>query len=129
MKRTLPVIFLPALLVLLPVPPVHAQLKPAAAPTATRAVHLPAPSRPRAADNDTAAAGARQQDPLQSPALRREPAAGPGPRPKPLARPVYDGKGRVLQGMQPAGPDRVLDVRTGRYHRTVPSGDGQRIVD
>ncbi|HBK45857.1 MAG TPA: classical arabinogalactan protein 4, partial [Xanthomonadaceae bacterium] len=40
---------------------------------------------------------------------------------------VYDRRGRPMTGMKPAGPNRVLDTRTGRYYNTVPSGDGQRI--
>ena len=55
-------------------------------------------------------------------------------RPRPAAKPqtaqvpVYDQEGRRLNGMRPAGPGRVMDTRTGRYHDTVPSGDGVRIV-
>lgn len=41
---------------------------------------------------------------------------------------VYDRNGRLLQGMQPAGPNRVLDTKTGRYYDAVPAGDGMRVV-
>jgi hypothetical protein len=41
---------------------------------------------------------------------------------------VYDRNGRLIPGMKAAGANRVLDTRTGRYHDTVPIGDGQRIV-
>ncbi|MFC3657926.1 hypothetical protein FZ025_06170 [Xanthomonas hyacinthi] len=46
-------------------------------------------------------------------------------------RPVklYDRRGRLIPGAVQVGPNRVLDTRRGRYHRTVPSGDGQRIND
>lgn len=40
---------------------------------------------------------------------------------------VYDRNGRIIDGMKPAGANRVQDVRTGRYYDTVPSGDGVRI--
>ncbi len=129
MKRTWPATLLPALLVLLSPTTAQARLKPAAAPTATRTVRLPPPSRSHADDSSQAAANARLQERLRQPALHSEPAARLKPLPKAQARPVYDGRGRALQGMQQAGPDRVLDTRTGRYHRTVPSGDGQRIID
>lgn len=47
----------------------------------------------------------------------------------PTATPmVYDRNGRLLQGMQPAGPNRVLDTKTGRYYDAVPAGDGMRVV-
>ncbi|GHH60894.1 MULTISPECIES: hypothetical protein [Gammaproteobacteria] len=54
-------------------------------------------------------------------------AAGTVPAPAPPAK-VYDRNGRLIPGMRPAGANRVLDTRTGRYYDTVPSGDGQRIV-
>ncbi|WP_372177293.1 hypothetical protein ACCQ23_19630 [Xanthomonas axonopodis pv. phyllanthi] len=41
---------------------------------------------------------------------------------------VYDRNGRLLQGMQPAGANRVLDTKTGRYYDAVPAGDGMRVV-
>lgn len=41
---------------------------------------------------------------------------------------VYDRNGRLLQGMQPAGPNRVLDTKTGRYYDAVPAGEGMRVV-
>lgn len=46
-------------------------------------------------------------------------------------RPVklYDRAGRLIPGAVQVGPNRVLDTRSGRYHSTVPSGDGQRIDD
>jgi hypothetical protein len=46
-------------------------------------------------------------------------------------RPVklYDRGGRLIPGAVQVGPNRVLDTRSGRYHSTVPSGDGQRIDD
>jgi hypothetical protein len=40
---------------------------------------------------------------------------------------VYDRHGRIVPGMKQAGPNRVLDTRTGRYYDAVPTGDGQRI--
>lgn len=52
-------------------------------------------------------------------------AAGADRRPVKL----YDRSGRLIPGAVQVGPNRVLDTRSGRYHSTVPSGDGQRIDD
>ncbi|WP_425479845.1 hypothetical protein [Xanthomonas maliensis] len=41
---------------------------------------------------------------------------------------VYDRNGRLLHGLQPAGANRVLDTRTGRYYDAVPAGDGMQLV-
>lgn len=52
----------------------------------------------------------------------------PPPPPATTAPPkVYDRHGRIVPGMKQAGPNRVLDTRTGRYYDAVPTGDGQRI--
>ena len=111
--------------------PLHAQaqFKPSPAPTETRPVSLPPPSRPASDASGQAADNARLREQLEqsSPAnaaARPKPAA----RPQTAAVPVYDQQGRRLNGMRPAGPGRVMDTRTGRYHDTVPSGDGVRIV-
>lgn len=65
-------------------------------------------------------------------AARTQDAAEPAAKKKPVRADaqvkVYDRHGRLLPGMRAAGPNRVLDTRTGRYHDTVPMGDGRRIV-
>ncbi len=99
---------------------------PAASPTQTRAVSLP-PSRERASDDK------EQRSKTKPPARPARPVVNTGPKPKPVvvpqtARPVYNSHGQQVNGMRQAGPNRVLDTRTGRYYNTVPSGTGQRIV-
>lgn len=73
--------------------------------------------------------------PVNPQQLRTHPIQSQGPaRVVPPAPPattapikVYDRHGRIVPGMQQAGPNRVLDTRTGRYYDAVPTGDGQRI--
>ncbi|MCH1909620.1 MULTISPECIES: classical arabinogalactan protein 4 [Stenotrophomonas] len=114
---------------LLAATPALAQLKPTPAPTETRPVSLPPPSKPASDASGQAADNARLRERLEDSAGKAAPA-----RPRPAAKPqtaqvpVYDQEGRRLNGMRPAGPGRVMDTRTGRYHDTVPSGDGVRIV-
>jgi len=50
----------------------------------------------------------------------------PAPRTTAPAR-VYDREGRIIPGVQQAGPNRVFDSRTGRYHDSVPQGADSRI--
>lgn len=103
----------------------QAQIKPATAPTTTRPVTV-APHQPAntVTPVDDAIRGQLSVHPISSkgPSHAELPA-----QPRAPLR-VYDRNGRPLQGMKPAGPGRVLDTRTGRYHDTVPSGDGQRIT-
>jgi hypothetical protein len=40
---------------------------------------------------------------------------------------VYDRDGRILPGVKPAGPNRVLDTNTGRYHDSTPQGSDSRV--
>lgn len=109
--------------------PAMAQLKPTPAPTETRPVSLPPPSKPASEASGQAADNERLRERLERPAPAGKPAARPAAKPQPAAQvPVYDHDGRRLNGMRPAGPGRVMDTRTGRYHDTVPSGDGVRIV-
>ncbi|WP_313232360.1 classical arabinogalactan protein 4 [Stenotrophomonas acidaminiphila] len=114
---------------LLAATPALAQLKPTPAPTETRPVSLPPPSKPANDTSGQAADNARLRERLEDSAGKAAPV-----RPRPAAKPqtaqvpVYDQEGRRLNGMRPAGPGRVMDTRTGRYHDTVPSGDGVRIV-
>ncbi|MGE4459188.1 MAG: classical arabinogalactan protein 4 [Stenotrophomonas sp.] len=114
---------------LLAATPALAQLKPTPAPTETRPVSLPPPSKPASDATGQAADNARLRERLEDSAGKAAPV-----RPRPAAKPqtaqvpVYDQEGRRLNGMRPAGPGRVMDTRTGRYHDTVPSGDGVRIV-
>ncbi|WPU56396.1 classical arabinogalactan protein 4 [Stenotrophomonas acidaminiphila] len=114
---------------LLAATPALAQLKPTPAPTETRPVSLPPPSKPASDASGQAADNARLRERLEDSAGKAAPV-----RPRPAAKPqtaqvpVYDQQGRRLNGMRPAGPGRVMDTRTGRYHDTVPSGDGVRVV-
>ncbi|WP_115050678.1 hypothetical protein [Xanthomonas arboricola] len=101
----------------------------------------PAPARPaltapRAMQPAPAAAPLPSQL-GQRPSARTIPTRGPAQTPvapagsqvPPASMPlVYDRNGRLLQGMQPAGANRVLDTRTGRYYDAVPAGDGMRVV-
>ena len=84
---------------------------------------LPSPSK--SSSDDDKGGQAQREEPLGTQAAS---SATPA---KPAAvrqRPVYDEHGRRMEGMRQAGENRVMDTRTGRYHDTVPSGDGQRIV-
>lgn len=114
---------------LLAATPALAQLKPTPAPTETRPVSLPPPSKPASDASGQAADNARLRERLEDSAGKAAPV-----RPRSAAKPqtaqvpVYDQQGRRLNGMRPAGPGRVMDTRTGRYHDTVPSGDGVRVV-
>ncbi len=100
----------------------QAQFKPTPAPTETRPVSL---SPPSSSSSDDKGSRARNDEPLGT-----QPASTAAPVKQPAARqrPVYDEQGRRVEGMRQAGANRVQDTRTGRYHDTVPSGDGQRIV-
>lgn len=64
--------------------------------------------------------------PTRGPA--QTPVAPAGSQVSPTTPMVYDRNGRLLQGMQPAGANRVLDTKTGRYYDAVPAGDGMRVV-
>jgi|ThiBioDrversion2_2_1062182.scaffolds.fasta_scaffold00158_66 hypothetical protein len=110
--------------------PAMAQLKPTPAPTETRPVSLPPPSKPASDASGQAADNARLREQLEQSGSGNAATARPKPAAKPQTAevPVYDQEGRRLNGMRPAGPGRVMDTRTGRYHDTVPSGDGVRIV-
>ena len=102
----------------------QAQFKPTPAPTETRPVSLSPPSS-SSSNSDDKGSRARNDEPLGTqPASTAAPFKQPAARP----RPVYDEQGRRVEGMRQAGANRVQDTRTGRYHDTVPSGDGQRIV-
>lgn len=101
----------------------QAQIKPAPAPTDTRPVTLSSPPRQDAS-------AARQGDDELS---ARPITIGVNPHTPAIEKPatsvrVYARDGRLLNGMKPAGNNRVLDTRTGRYHDTVPVADGQRIT-
>ncbi len=106
----------------------QAQIKPATAPTTTRPVTVAPPVR------DLPANAAAPVDTAIREQLASHPISSKGPSQTVLpAKPqaplrVYDRNGRPLQGMKAAGPGRVLDTRTGRYHDTVPSADGQRLT-
>jgi hypothetical protein len=100
----------------------QAPFKPAS-PTATR----PAPATPAPATP----ASPQQQQIRQKLATHPIKSTGPS-QPTVLEVPkapprVYGRTGQLLHGMKQAGPNRVLDTRTGRYYDAVPSGDGVRI--
>ena len=96
--------------------------------TETRPVTSPAPTQaPMPAPVKTPAQTTQQlrTHPIQS----QGPAQVVPPAPPATTAPpkVYDRHGRIVPGMKQAGPNRVLDTRTGRYYDAVPTGDGQRI--
>jgi len=119
--------------------PAHAQL---ADPTRTRSTTQVAPPppppppvrqielvRPPQPPQMPTTLGQRDQaPPIQAPAQARPPQQQEDPlRIGATPAKVYDRNGRALNGMEQAGPNRVLDTATGRYYNTVPMGDGQRI--
>lgn len=100
---------------------------PASSPTETRAVSLPTPPREQTVEDK------EERSQPKAPARPARPVVNTKPKPKPVVvpqatRPVYNSNGQQVNGMRQAGPNRVLDTRTGRYYNTVPSGTGQRIV-
>ena len=114
-----------------------AQLQAPASPTATRPVSLPGSPPPTL---PTATRPSSVPPPTRDDAQREDPQPRVPPPPRPVKppvkpvtppppmRPIYDSKGQRVEGMRQAGPNRVFDQRTGRYHTTEPSGVGQRIV-
>lgn len=105
-----------------------AQMPPPRKATETRPVTSPAPAQaPLPAPVKTPAQTTQQlrTHPIQS----QRPAQVVPPAPPATTAPpkVYDRHGRIVPGMKQAGPNRVLDTRTGRYYDAVPTGDGQRI--
>jgi hypothetical protein len=116
-----------SLLVLLPLG-AAAQIAAPRNPTDTRPVSSPVASpAPTPTPVPTPAQTTQQlrTHPIQS----QGPAQVVPPAPPATTAPpkVYDRHGRIVPGMKRAGPNRVLDTRTGRYYDAVPSGDGQRI--
>ena len=118
-----------------------AQIGPPPNPTATRPVvvapptpaPLPSPVRPAPVDSLSGQlapvkSNSQLQQQLQTHPIQArdngpaQPIQGPTPQPK-----VYDRHGRIIPGARPAGPNRVLDTRTGKYYDAIPSGDGQQI--
>ncbi|AOD15942.1 hypothetical protein VB151_14015 [Xanthomonas fragariae] len=93
--------------------------------TAPRAVQPAAASTPVPSQ-----LGQRQSAPtIPTRGPAQTPVAPVGSQVAPATAPmVYDRNGRLLQGMQPAGANRVLDTKTGRYYDAVPAGDGMRVV-
>lgn len=115
-----------------------AQIGPPPKPTATRPTVMPQPAPtplPRAvnADRTRADETAVQSNARTGQQLRTQPiqSTRPGqvtPIQAPAATPkVYDRNGRIIPGVKPAGANRVLDTRTGKYYDSVPSGNGQQI--
>ncbi|OEY98902.1 MULTISPECIES: hypothetical protein [Stenotrophomonas] len=125
-----------SLLVLLPLV-AAAQIAAPRKPTDTRPVTTPMPAQPAARPADALSA---PPQPIRAPTQGMQPlpthpiqSQGPArvvpPAPPATTAPVkvYDRNGRIVPGMQQAGPNRVLDTRTGRYYDSVPAGDGQSI--
>lgn len=111
----------------------QAQIAAPPSPTATRPVTLtPAPARPSTAQPPLTRSPpvAPVPDSLDDrPQAPKIPAHGPSvppkaPPPGPPLR-VYGANGLPLNGLRQAGPNRVFDPRTGRYHDAVPIGGGQ----
>lgn len=103
-------------------------------PSIKAATANPAPSM---ATSPAARPQQGQKIPTHGPAQPQKPQIGINPdngklvkkaAPAGLPPPVYSPQGVPISGMLQIEPGRVLDPATGRYYRTVPSGDGQRIV-
>ncbi|MCD7099287.1 classical arabinogalactan protein 4 [Stenotrophomonas sp. MMGLT7] len=114
-----------------------AQVPGGSSPTATRPppVIAPAPAAPVQSRPQTAVPSTLSQ--RTTPPAARKAAAVPAPaaanppapaslQPPPYVR-IYDRNGRLVPGAVQAGPGRVLDTRTGRYHDAAPGQDGLRI--
>lgn len=124
-----------SLLALLPLV-AAAQIAAPRKPTDTRPVTAPTSTQP-ARPTDTLSAPPQpvtaplqgMQPPRTQPIQSQGPARVVPPAPPATTAPVkvYDRNGRIVPGMQQAGPNRVLDTRTGRYYDSVPTGDGQRV--
>ena len=116
-----------------------AQLASPSSPTATRSATTVSPPPPPAAPQPPRAVQPAPPSPVQAPRpiASPPPAAGPirstGPAqvvaPPASTAPakVYDRDGRIIPGVKPAGPNRVFDSRTGRYHDSVPQGVDSRV--
>lgn len=129
-----------ALLVLLP-GVAMAQIGPPPNPTATRPMvvappapaPLPTPVRPAPVDSLSGQMAPVKSNSQVQQQLRSHPIQARDNRPaQPIQAPtlqpkVYDRHERIIPGARPAGPNRVLDTRTGKYYDAIPSGDGQQI--
>lgn len=84
----------------------------------------------------TVAADIEQRAPSAEPIKSTGPAkeAKPGFKPPVAARPakkpvaVIDALGRPVSGAVQVAPNRIYDPGSGRYYRTVPAGEQQKIV-
>ena len=120
-----------------------AQMTAPSSPTATRggtslaAPPPPTPAQPVPPVQPTRPVPQTLPAPRQTPRPAVSPPAGPirstgpaqvMPAPRTTApTKVYDRDGRIIPGVQQAGPNRVFDSRTGRYHDSVPQGGDSRI--
>lgn len=84
---------------------------------------LPAPPRPAALPAPRPLSSPPSVGPIRS----ESPATLPATPASTAPAKVYDREGRILPGVRPAGPNRVFDTRTGRYHDAVPNYGGQQV--
>ena len=114
----------------------NAQIAAPRKPTDTRPVAtrppapapLPTPVRPAPMENQAGKMAPVTSDSQIRQQLGTQPIQSEGPAtvtpPPPTTAPpkVYDRNGRIIPGVKPAGPNRVFDSRTGRYHDVGPGG-------
>lgn len=114
----------------------NAQIAAPRKPTDTRpvvtqpaaATPLPTPVRPAPMESQAGKMAPVKSDSQIRQQLSTQPIQSEGPAtvtppPATTAPPkVYDRNGRIIPGVKPAGPNRVFDSRTGKYHDVGPGG-------
>jgi hypothetical protein len=100
-------------------PAVTSPSPPASPPTPVR----PAPMENRAGKVAPVTSDSQIRQQLGTQPIPSEGPATVTPPPATTAPPkVYDRDGRIVPGVKPAGPNRVFDSRTGKYHDVGPGG-------